>query len=81
MLLSPRELQVLALVADGCRNKEIAFRLHLQISTVKGRVSGMMRALSVNSRVELCLWAYGHRAVFRGEAVKLGSDKPEELVA
>ena len=50
--LSEREQQVLALVAQGATNKEIAARLHIAERTVKAHVTGIFNKLGVNSRAE-----------------------------
>ena len=47
--LSPRELQVLRLVADGKTSKEIAVLLDLGLQTVRSYRKTMMRKLSVNN--------------------------------
>ncbi|TGN63054.1 response regulator transcription factor [Nocardioides eburneiflavus] len=56
--LTPREEAVLALVADGRTNSEIAEDLHLSMSTVKTHVGALMTKLSARNRVELVIWAY-----------------------
>lgn len=55
--LTPRELEVLQLMADGRRNEEIATQLFLSIQTVKNHVRSIYSKLSVESRVEAVLYA------------------------
>ena len=50
--LSEREQEVLALLAQGAPNKEIAVRLHITERTVKAHVTGIFNKLGVNSRAE-----------------------------
>lgn len=50
--LSEREQEVLALLAQGAANKEIAVRLHITERTVKAHVTGIFNKLGVNSRAE-----------------------------
>jgi NarL family two-component system response regulator YdfI len=51
-LLSAREAQVLALLAQGAANKEIALRLDISERTVKGHVTGIFNKLGASSRTE-----------------------------
>ncbi len=50
--LSPRQLEVLTLVADGLRNREIAERLVLSERTVEHHVAAILRGLGVRTRTE-----------------------------
>jgi NarL family two-component system response regulator YdfI len=50
--LSRREAQVLALLAEGAANKEIARRLDISERTVKAHVTGIFNKLGANSRAE-----------------------------
>jgi DNA-binding NarL/FixJ family response regulator len=52
MQLSERERQVLALVAQGATNREIAAELHLSPYTVKEYASSLYRKLDVRNRLE-----------------------------
>jgi len=73
LILSPRERQVLALVSSGCSNKQIAYRLSIALSTVKGYIAALAEGLGTANRVELCLWAIAHPAATEGRAVKTNS--------
>ncbi|MDZ4717781.1 MAG: response regulator transcription factor [Roseiflexaceae bacterium] len=55
--LSPRELQVLELVAAGRTNKEIAQELDISNQTVKNHVSSILRKLAVNDRTQAVIYA------------------------
>jgi two-component system response regulator DesR len=50
--LSEREREVIALIATGSTNREIAERLFLSPHTVKEYVSGIYRKLDVRNRAE-----------------------------
>jgi LuxR family maltose regulon positive regulatory protein len=50
--LSPREREVLELVAQGLSNREIAERLVISLSTVKGHTSNIYGKLAVGSRTQ-----------------------------
>lgn len=49
-LLTPRELQVLALVADGATNRKVGARLHLSEATVKTHLLSVFAKLGVSDR-------------------------------
>jgi len=64
--LTDREEQVLATVARGLTNTEIAAELYITLSTVKTHIASLMAKLGVRNRVEIALWAYQtHRAPTR----------------
>jgi LuxR family maltose regulon positive regulatory protein len=50
--LSPRELEVLSLVADGLTNREIAGRLYIAESTVKSHLNTIYQKLDVKNRTQ-----------------------------
>lgn len=53
--LTPREGEVLRLMAKGLSNKQIAITLHVSETTVKKHATSVMRKMSVSSRVEAAL--------------------------
>lgn len=58
--LSPREAEIIAMLAAGASNKEIARRLELAESTVKIHVQGILRKLNLSSRVQAAVYAVEH---------------------
>lgn len=50
--LTPRELDVLALIADGCSNQEIADRLFVSLNTVKTHISNLLSKLDAERRTQ-----------------------------
>ena len=59
-LLTPREEQVVALVAEGFANREVAQELGLSEHTVKKYVFRIFDKLGISTRVELALYAVHH---------------------
>ncbi|PTW91490.1 LuxR family two component transcriptional regulator [Microbacteriaceae bacterium MWH-Ta3] len=55
--LTPREMDILALVAEGLSNREIAGRLYLAEKTVKNYVSGILSKLGMQRRTQAALFA------------------------
>jgi DNA-binding NarL/FixJ family response regulator len=61
--LTEREEEVLALVARGRTNAEIATELYVSLSTVKTHVASLMTKLGARNRVEIAMWAPDTRRV------------------
>jgi DNA-binding NarL/FixJ family response regulator len=61
--LTPREREVMRLIARGYTYKEIARRLSLSIKTVETHVSAVLRKLQLSSRHELTRWATDRRLI------------------
>jgi DNA-binding NarL/FixJ family response regulator len=61
--LSPREREVMRLIARGYTYKELARRLDLSVKTVETHVSAVLRKLQLSSRHELTRWATDRRLI------------------
>jgi DNA-binding NarL/FixJ family response regulator len=61
--LTPREREVLRLIARGFAYKQVAARLSLSVKTVETHVSAVLRKLQLSSRHELARWANDRRIV------------------
>jgi DNA-binding NarL/FixJ family response regulator len=61
--LSPRELDVVKLVARGLTNAEIANELFISIGTVKTHLGSVQTKLGARGRVEIAAWAWERRLV------------------
>jgi DNA-binding NarL/FixJ family response regulator len=58
--LSPREREVLALIARGLPNKRIALELAISEKTVKAHLTNIFESLGVSDRYQAALWARRH---------------------
>ncbi len=61
--LTEREEQVLAKVAGGLSNSEIASELYITLSTVKTHLASLMAKLGARNRVEIAIWAHQTKRV------------------
>lgn len=57
--LTPRELEVVLLVADGRTNQQIATRLGVSERTARTHVSNILTKLGLTSRTQIAMWAVG----------------------
>ncbi len=55
--LSDRELEIIAAIADGLTNEDIATRLDISKRTVDNHVSNILKKTSTDNRVALVRWA------------------------
>jgi DNA-binding NarL/FixJ family response regulator len=55
--LTPRELEVLRLIAKGCTNRQMADLLSISVRTVEGHRANLMSKLNLQGRVELVRYA------------------------
>ena len=56
--LTPRETEILKLIAEGIGNAEIAERLYVSLGTVKGHVADILAKLSASDRAQAAVTAY-----------------------
>jgi DNA-binding NarL/FixJ family response regulator len=56
--MTPREREVIALIAAGKSNKEIAVQLHIATDTVKSHVRNVMDKLALHTRLQIAAYAH-----------------------
>jgi DNA-binding NarL/FixJ family response regulator len=66
--LTPREIDVVRLVADGLSNKQVARRLFVSEATVKTHLNHVLAKLDVEGRPGLVAWAWRHGLAGQGPA-------------
>jgi two-component system NarL family response regulator len=62
-VLTPRELEVLALVAQGLSNRSIADQLYISENTVRNHMGNILEKLELHSRTEAVMYAVRRRLV------------------
>lgn len=62
-LLTGREREVLALIAEGLSNEEITGRLHLGIATVKTHIGNLLAKTGSRDRAQLVIYAFRHGVI------------------
>jgi len=61
--LTPRELEVVRCIVEGCSNRDIAQQFQLSEETVKRHLSNVFDKTGVSTRLELALFAIQHQLV------------------
>jgi non-specific serine/threonine protein kinase len=56
--LTPRELEITALVAHGLTNRQIAGQLYISVRTVEAHVDHILTKLGFRTRTQLASWAH-----------------------
>jgi two-component system nitrate/nitrite response regulator NarL len=61
--LTPREMEVVGCIVEGCSNRDIAKQFTLSEETVKRHLSNIFDKTGVSTRLELAMFAIAHRLV------------------
>ncbi len=61
--LTPRELEVVGTIVEGCSNRDIAKQFSLSEETVKRHLSNIFDKTGVSTRLELALFAIAHQLI------------------
>lgn len=67
--MTTRELEVIALLGEGCSNKEIAKRLNIAVHTVKSHVHNVLEKLALHSRLEVVAFTHQRRSPGSGNSI------------
>lgn len=70
--LTPKEMQIVALIVQGCKNKEIADQLGTKEQVIKNYLRGIYDKTGVSDRLELALFTIHHK-VLAEAAAKAGN--------
>lgn len=70
--LTPKEIQIVALIVQGCKNKHIATQLHTKEQVIKNYLRSIYDKTGVSDRLELALFTIHHRVL--AEAAAHASD-------
>jgi len=79
--LTPKEMRIVALIVQGCKNREIATRLKTTEQVIKNYLRSIYDKTGVSDRLELALFTIHHRVLAQA-AAEMGSKlEAEEAVA
>jgi DNA-binding NarL/FixJ family response regulator len=79
--LTPKEMRIVALIVQGCKNREIAIRLKTTEQVIKNYLRSVYDKTGVSDRLELALFTIHHRVLAKA-AAEVGSKlEAEELAA
>jgi len=66
--LTPKEMQIVSLIVQGCKNKEIALHLGTKEQVIKNYLRGIYDKTGVSDRLELALFTIHHRVLAEAAA-------------
>jgi DNA-binding NarL/FixJ family response regulator len=75
--LTPKEMRILAVIVQGCKNREIAIRLNTTEQVIKNYLRSIFDKTGVSDRLELALFTLHHRALAK-MAAEVGSKLEDE---
>ncbi len=78
--LTPKEMRIVALIVQGCKNREIAIRLKTTEQVIKNYLRSIYDKTGVSDRLELALFTIHHR-VLAAAAAEVGSKLEAEEAA
>jgi DNA-binding NarL/FixJ family response regulator len=78
--LTPKEMRIVALIVQGCKNREIALRLKTTEQVIKNYLRSIYDKTGVGDRLELALFTIHHRVLAQA-AAEVGSKLQAEAQA
>ena len=66
--LTPKEIQIVALITQGCKNKQIAIQLNTKEQVIKNYLRSIYDKTGVSDRLELALFTIHHRVLAEAAA-------------
>jgi DNA-binding NarL/FixJ family response regulator len=75
--LTPKEMRIVALIVQGCKNREIATRLKTTEQVIKNYLRSIYDKTGVSDRLELALFTIHHRVLAQA-AAEVGNKLEEE---
>src|SRR6202041_3294294 len=66
--LTPKEMRIVALIVQGCKNREIASRLKTTEQVIKNYLRSIYDKTGVSDRLELALFTIHHRVLAQAAA-------------
>jgi DNA-binding NarL/FixJ family response regulator len=79
--LTPKEMRIVALIVQGCKNREIATRLKTTEQVIKNYLRSIYDKTGVSDRLELALFTIHHRVLAAAAAEVASKLEAEELQA
>ena len=79
--LTPKEMRIVALIAQGCKNREIALRLKTTEQVIKNYLRSIYDKTGVSDRLELALFTIHHRQLAQAAAEMGNKLEAEEQAA
>jgi len=79
--LTPKEMRIVALIVQGCKNREIAIRLKTTEQVIKNYLRTIFDKTGVSDRLELALFTIHHRVLAQAAAEMGNKLKAEEQQA
>jgi DNA-binding NarL/FixJ family response regulator len=76
--LTPKEMKIVALIVQGCKNREIAARLKTTEQVIKNYLRSIYDKTGVSDRLELALFTIHHRVLAQA-AAEIGNRLESEL--